>query len=92
MQNKHSIDLKKVEFVKEQKNCLLSIEQAAKYLNISATTLRRNVYSRNISFIKIFGQYRFKLEDLDKFIADNRTPSLTEHKSQIAYHRREALG
>ena len=86
MLTKPSIGIKKVEFVKEQKNCLLSIEQAAKYLNISATTLRRNVYSRQISFVKIFGQYRFRLEDLDQFINDNRTPSLSEHKSKNAFN------
>lgn len=86
------MDIKKVELVKEQKNCLLSIEQAAKYLNISATILRRNIYARQISFVKIFGQYRFRLEDLDKFIADNITPSLKEHKSKITFHRREVLG
>jgi hypothetical protein len=41
--------------------------------------------ARRISFVKIFGQYRFRLEDLDKFIMDNRILSLNEQRLKISF-------
>ncbi len=85
MFTKPSICIKKVEFVKEQKNCLLSIKQTAEYLNVSTRMVKRYMSARRISFVKIFGQYRFRLEDLDKFIMDNRILSLNEQRLKISF-------
>jgi excisionase family DNA binding protein len=62
---------------------LLSMKQAAAYLNVSIRTLMRRINSREMAFVRVFGQYRFKIEDLEKFIADNRTPSITEQKKKV---------
>lgn len=62
---------------------LLSLKQAAAYLNVSTRTLMRRINSREIAFVKVFGQYRFKIEDLEKFIEENRTPSFAEQNRKI---------
>ena len=62
---------------------LLSLKQASAYLNVSTRTLMRRISSREIAFIRVFGQYRFKPEDLEKFIEENRTPSLAEQKKKV---------
>lgn len=72
-------------FIKDGKTGLLSIKQAAEYLNISSRTIVRHIASRQIAFVKVFGQYRFRLEDLEKFIMDNRIPSLNEQRLKMSF-------
>ncbi len=62
---------------------LLSMKQAAAYLNVSIRTLMRRINSREMAFVRVFGQYRFKIEDLEKFIEENRTPSFAEQNRKI---------
>ncbi len=85
MLTKPSIEENNAGLAAGQKKSLLSVRQAAGYLNISTRTIKRYMSARRISFVKIFGQYRFRLEDLDKFIIDNRIPSLAEQKSKISF-------
>ena len=65
------------------KTPLLSLKQASAYLNVSTRTLMRRISSREIAFIRVFGQYRFKIEDLEKFIEENRTPGIAEQKKKV---------
>lgn len=65
------------------KTPLLSLKQAAAYLNVSTRTLMRRINSGEMTFVKVFGQYRFKIEDLEKFIEENRTPSFAEQNRKI---------
>ncbi|RZD17714.1 MAG: DNA-binding protein [Candidatus Acididesulfobacter diazotrophicus] len=61
------------------------MKQTAEYLNVSTRMVKRYMSARRISFVKIFGQYRFRLEDLDKFIMDNRILSLNEQRLKISF-------
>ena len=47
---------------------LLSINDAADYLNLSVHTLRNWIYQRKIGFIKLGGKILFRKDDLDRHI------------------------
>jgi len=47
---------------------MMSISEAAKYLNISAFSLRRLAREKKIPGGKIGKQWRFRKEDLDSFL------------------------
>jgi excisionase family DNA binding protein len=51
---------------------LLTTDEAANYLAIGAETLRRLCRWKEISFVKIGGDYRFKPLDLETWITANR--------------------
>ncbi|MHB1697504.1 MAG: helix-turn-helix domain-containing protein [bacterium] len=88
--NKVKITEKEIE-----KNCLLTVSQTAKYLNISKKTLYAFIYGRKLPFIKLptalpnagarkqYDQYRFSVFDLDNFIQNNRVISFDEGIKKI---------
>ena len=78
-----STGMNHIRFFKDGETGLLSIKQAAEFLNISSRTIMRHINSREIAFVRVFGQYRFKIEDMEKFIADNRTPSVSEQMEKV---------
>lgn len=47
---------------------LLNFERARRYLDVSRATLLRYIYSRKIAAIKMDGGWRFRWEDVDRFI------------------------
>lgn len=51
---------------------LLTVQDAAKYLAVSVSTLYGWVYQRRISFVKVGRALRFDLADLDRFVESNR--------------------
>ena len=51
---------------------LIGIDDAAKFLSISTSTLYGWVWQRRIPFIKIGRAVRFDLGDLERFIQANR--------------------
>ena len=53
-------------------NKLLSTREVAKILNISITTVYREIYSRHINFHKIGNWVRIKEEDLEKYLIINK--------------------
>jgi excisionase family DNA binding protein len=61
--NKNEIDMKN--------SALLSAKEASEYLSLSYRTLQNLIYERKIGFIKICRHYKFRKEDLDKFIEKN---------------------
>jgi excisionase family DNA binding protein len=60
----------------KQINGLMNTREAASYLGVCYRTLQKLIYDRRISFIKIDSSYRFKIEDLDDFIEQNRIGSV----------------
>jgi DNA-binding XRE family transcriptional regulator len=87
--NKVKITEKEIE-----KNCLLTVAQAAKYLNVSRKTLYAFIYGRKLPFIKLptalsnaakkqYDQYRLSVLDLDNFIQNNRVISADEGMKKI---------
>ena len=59
--------IKKEEKIKE----LMSMSVAAERLDICYRTLQSLVYKRKIGFVKVGRHYKFRKDDLDKFIEKN---------------------
>jgi len=85
------MQINKVKIIEKEieKNCLLTVAQAAKYLNVSRKTLYAMIYCKKMPFIKLptavssstkkqYDQYRFSVSDLDNFIQKNRVLSSDE--------------
>jgi len=53
-------------------NGLITVQDAAKFLAVSASTLYGWVYQRRIPFVKVGSALRFELTELQKFIQSNR--------------------
>jgi excisionase family DNA binding protein len=54
---------------------LVTVNDAAKYLAVSVSTLYGWVYQRRIPFVKVGRGLRFEVTELDDFIRRNRTRS-----------------
>jgi len=52
---------------------LLSLKEAANYLTISVSTLKRLIQAKKIPVLKIGRIYRIDKEDLIKFIDENKS-------------------
>ena len=52
---------------------LVTVNDAARYLAVSISTLYGWVYQRRIPFVKVGRALRFEIGDLDSFIQRNRT-------------------
>jgi excisionase family DNA binding protein len=51
---------------------LITVQDAAKFLAVSTSTLYGWVYLRRIPFVKVGRALRFELAELQKFIQSNR--------------------
>jgi len=51
---------------------LITVEEAAKFLAVSTSTLYGWVYLRRIPFVKVGRALRFELAELQNFIQSNR--------------------
>lgn len=51
---------------------LFTVQEAARYLAVSASTLYGWVWQRRISFVKVGRALRFDVRDLEKFVEENR--------------------
>ena len=54
---------------------LVTVQDAARLLAVSVSTLYGLVWQRRIPFVKVGRALRFDLADLDQFIEANSTPS-----------------
>ena len=54
---------------------LITVQDAAKFLSVSTSTLYGWVYQRRIPFVKVGRALRFELAELQKFIQANRFPA-----------------
>jgi len=53
-------------------NGVITVQDAAKFLAVSKSTLYGWVYQRRIPFVKVGSALRFELAELQKFIQSNR--------------------
>ncbi len=53
-------------------NRLLTVQDAARYLAVSVSTLYGWVWQRRIAYVKVGRALRFDLADLEKFVEANR--------------------
>lgn len=51
---------------------LLKLSEVVEYLNVSEITVRRLIDRGKISFYKIGKSLRFREEDIEKYLEDNR--------------------
>jgi excisionase family DNA binding protein len=54
---------------------LITVQEAAKFLAVSTSTLYGWVYLRRIPFVKVGRALRFELAELQKFVQSNRFPA-----------------
>jgi excisionase family DNA binding protein len=54
---------------------LITVQEAAKFLAVSISTLYGWVYLRRIPFVKVGRALRFELAELQKFVQSNRVPA-----------------
>jgi excisionase family DNA binding protein len=54
---------------------LITIQEAAKFLSVSKSTLYGWVWQRRIPFVKVGRSLRFELAELQKFVQSNRFPA-----------------
>lgn len=52
---------------------LVNVNEAARFLAVSSSTLYGWVWQRRIPFVKVGRGVRFDMADLERFIAENRT-------------------
>jgi excisionase family DNA binding protein len=62
----------------DQHGPLLSVEQAAEYLGVSAGTLRNWLSARRIAYVKVGRLTRLSSDTLDRFIAEHTVASIEE--------------
>lgn len=63
-------------------NEILIIQEAAEYLRISVTTLRRYAYERRVTHYKLKGKVVFRKADLEKFLDTRKIESFEEFKGR----------
>ena len=51
---------------------LITVQDAAKFLAVSTSTVYGWVYQSRIPFVKVGGALRFELAELQKFVQSNR--------------------
>ena len=61
---------------------ILIIQEAAEYLRISVTTLRRYAYERRVTHYKLKGRIVFRRADLEKFLDTRKIESFEEFKER----------
>ena len=61
---------------------ILIIQEAAEYLRISVTTLRRYAYERRVTHYKLKGRIIFRKADLEKFLDARKIESFEEFKGK----------
>ena len=52
-------------------NALLNVQEAARYLNITASTLYRWIHQKKIEYVKIGSRVLFSEDILKKFVEQN---------------------
>ena len=63
-------------------NEILIIQEAAEYLRVSVTTLRRYAYERRVTHYKLKGRVIFRKADLEKFLDTRKIESFEEFKGK----------
>lgn len=73
---------------------LLTVQEAARYLAVSVSTLYGWVWQRRVPFVKVGRALRFDLDDLKEFVENNKQHPQnrlsSERQSQPCYNARAA--
>ena len=64
--------MKELEIITFSDNSVLSVKTLSKYLGVSASTIRKLVKSNEIPYLKIEGQYRFFMPNVQDWL-DGKT-------------------
>jgi excisionase family DNA binding protein len=64
--------------IEKTQSRLFTVQEAARYLAVSASTLYGWVWQRRISFVKVGRALRFDVRDLERFIDENREAASQE--------------
>ena len=63
---------------------LITVQDAAKFLAVSKSTLYGWVYQRRIPFVKVGSALRFELAELEQFIQSNRFRARASHQTSVS--------
>ncbi len=63
-------------------NEIFTIKEAASYMRISVVTLRRYLFARKISFLKLESKILLRKTDIDKFLDFRRVESFQEYQEK----------
>ncbi|MBI2522274.1 MAG: helix-turn-helix domain-containing protein [Bdellovibrio sp.] len=64
----------KEKFQSEKKKELLTVKEAANFLNVKVSWVRQAVFKREINHVKVGALVRFREEDLQSYIHKNLKP------------------
>ena len=63
---------------------LITVQDAAKFLAVSKSTLYGWVWQKRIPFVKVGSALRFELAELEKFIQSNRFRARASHQTSVS--------
>ncbi len=61
---------------------IMTLEETAKYLKIGKSTLYKMAREGKISAVKIANQWRFRKEDIDKWLQEIRNKEILSNKEK----------
>ena len=61
---------------------IMTLEEAAKYLKIGKSTLYKMARKEKIPAVKIANQWRFRKEDIDKWLREMRNKEILSNKEK----------
>jgi excisionase family DNA binding protein len=67
-----TVEIEGYRMIEKMQSRLFTVQEAARYLAVSASTLYGWVWQRRISFVKVGRALRFDVRDLERFIDENR--------------------
>jgi excisionase family DNA binding protein len=70
-------------FQQKETKKYLSVEEAAKYLNVSTSTIYRKVQDREIPHLKKGKYLYFRPEELDAYLLEGRQKTVVELENEI---------
>jgi excisionase family DNA binding protein len=75
---------------RQSSGCLLTVNEAARFLNVTESCLRRMVYERRISAVKIGRCVRFSPEYLEQYVLSHTRPVIPKDSDTTKFSKGEA--
>jgi len=76
------VDVKGVKTMMEGDSPIMTLEEIAKYLKIGKSTLYKMAREGKIPAVKIANQWRFRKEDIDKWLQEIRNKEIISNKEK----------
>jgi excisionase family DNA binding protein len=70
---------------------LLTVEEVARYLNVHPDTVYRLIKEYHLPAVKIINQWRFRRQDLEKFICEHLTFGISLHSTKPLVFKKDVL-